>query len=329
MAPRASIKGKGVKILFGEAEKALAEEALAAEAEAGTGPEAQPEVAVEAPPEVEIKAPPEIAPEAPPEAEAKPEVPKAPPEVPKEEKYEEIIERIGKGRFRDLFNDIEELYKQVTEEISASEQVEEALSLLMEARNTLIEKPEEFEKAEYNINKVKALLNRIKNCRTWGAIYGTRIFLYEVGWFVLLLVLMIFEKPIASLLAPIWKISSPVTGMREVFPMWITMIWGGIGGVVGALYSLYWHVAVRQDYNKYYNMYYVVQPVMGIILGGLIHLIVSAGFLAMGAQVTGLSEENIQWLPALIACLAGFRQKFAYEMLDKLMEILGRTPPQS
>ena len=58
--------------------------------------------------------------------------------------------------------------------------------------------------------------------------------------------------------------------MQFFNPFWNAMMWGGIGGVVGALYSLHWHVAIRQDFKKYYSMSYIVQPIMGLILGELV-----------------------------------------------------------
>ena len=106
------------------------------------------------------------------------------------------------------------------------------------------------------------------------------------------------------------------------------MLWGGIGGVVGALYSLHWHVSELQDFDKQYSLWYVAQPLMGLILGGIIHLVIITGLLAL-VPVNGSSIEpatTAQWFPALVACLAGFRQKFTYELLDSVMKAFGRQP---
>lgn len=97
-------------------------------------------------------------------------------------------------------------------------------------------------------------------------------------------------------------------------------MWGGIGGAVGALYSLWWHVADRQDFDRQYLMWYIVQPIMGMVLGGIIYLAIAAGFLVLQAT-PAVGPTNIgSWLmPSLLACLAGFRQNFVYEVLDRIM----------
>ncbi len=277
MSSRASLKGKGVELLFGSGEKPLPEEV----------PEAVP----------------------PPDEEAA------------------VLERIGRRRPLELASEIDELYKAVVAELSAREALaEKALTFLQEARDTLLEDPRNYDIAELKVHQARAILQKVRDARQWGSTYGARLLAYELAWLVLLLVLLIFERPIALAISSIWQATGPVTGMSMLFPMWATMLWGGIGGVVGALYSLHWHVSVLQDFDKHHWMYYVVHPIMGVILGGIIYLIASAGFLAMGADVTRLNEEQLRWLPALIACLAGFRQKFAYELLDRIMEVLGRRP---
>ena len=75
----------------------------------------------------------------------------------------------------------------------------------------------------------------------------------------------------------------------------------------------------------------VVQPLMGLILGGIIHLVIVTGLLAL-IPVSGSNADSavaVQWFPALVACLAGFRQKFTYELLDSIMKAFGRQPAGS
>jgi hypothetical protein len=69
-------------------------------------------------------------------------------------------------------------------------------------------------------------------------------------------------------------------------------------------------------------MWYVVQPVMGGMLGAFIYLVVASGLLAMRSSVQAAET----WLPSALACLCGFRQKFVFELLDKLMEVIGLRP---
>ena len=38
-----------------------------------------------------------------------------------------------------------------------------------------------------------------------------------------------------------------------------------------------------------------------------------------------VAASAVNWFPSLLACLAGFRQKFAYELMDNIMKTVG-TP---
>ena len=98
-------------------------------------------------------------------------------------------------------------------------------------------------------------------------------------------------------------------------------MWGGIGGAVGALYSLWWHVADRQDFDRQFVLWYIVQPIMGMVLGGIIYLAIASGFLVLQATPAPASPGNVgSWLmPSLVACVAGFRQNFVYEVLNRVI----------
>jgi len=349
MSSRASLKGKGVEILFGEErpfellpeEGALMEEADAAEMkeEMPAGEVAATTTPLEEAlaPEKEAGPPEEKPPEEAPAAEEKPpeEVPtitaaeEARPEEKPPVSKEVALARVGEERIREVAAEIEQLYEEVAKELSSrAELVEEALKYLQEARNICIEDPTNFDEAEYKVGQVKVMLIRVRNSRVWGAKYGTRLLIYEVGLFLLFLGAIAFEKPLALWISTLAGLSSAATSMSQLFPLWDTLLWGGIGGVVGALYSLHWHVSEKQDFDKQHIMWYVVQPIMGIILGGIIYLITAAGFLAlgMGEQLTALGADKLRWLPSLVACLAGFRQKFAYELLDQIIQAVGRRP---
>ena len=108
--------------------------------------------------------------------------------------------------------------------------------------------------------------------------------------------------------------------LQAFFPFWSTFLWGGIGGAIGALYSLWWHVAEEQDFDRQYSLWYIAQPIMGVVLGGIIYLLISAGFLVL--QVVPVNQQNSMghWLgPALIACIAGFRQNFVYDLFNRII----------
>ncbi|MFQ6015679.1 MAG: hypothetical protein ACE5NP_09580 [Anaerolineae bacterium] len=253
-----------------------------------------------------------------------------------EEEKRQIQERIGQKRFEDLAKEIDKLYERAVVGLGASQRAtDEAFQRLQKARDTLLMRPWDFDTAEYNAGMARAILDRAENVRRWGTKHGFSLLLYELGIFLLLLGALIFDARLARFVAFQAGLDA-VDSMTKLFLPWQTLIWGGIGGVVGALYSLYWHVSIKQDFDPQFNLSYIVKPLMGIIMGSIVFLIIATGFLTLGqaeqlqavsqGQATAATNFAINQFPALLATLAGFRHEFAFELLDSIMKIILRQP---
>jgi hypothetical protein len=263
-----------------------------------------------------------------------------PPQVSPEVSERTVLGRLGEQRQQALVERIDALVVEAAQILSVDKGLEEALNLLREARDISMERPRQFDQAEYRVAKVRAMLERKQNISRWSLIYGYPVLLYEVVCFLLLLGSLLFDHSLAVSIANITGMTfSNVASlsMEHIFPLWNTMAWGGIGGVVGSLYSLYWHAAVEQDFDKQYLMWYIVQPIMGIILGGIVYLIIASGFISvqvLAGQATDVSEAARQTMtnPAVkafhsaVAVVAGFRQRFVFELLDKIVQVLTPKP---
>ncbi|MCR4408248.1 MAG: hypothetical protein NUW24_15235 [Anaerolineae bacterium] len=253
-----------------------------------------------------------------------------PPEVGPEEQpsplrtQEEVLKAIGLKRLEALEREIDTLFSRVPKELSTDSNVNIALALLRDAQDIVQERPRQYDLAMFKVAQVKMMLERRQRIAQETSSHAYPLMIYEIGWFIVLLAGVIFSQPLSS-----WLLV--VTGMTfadfsvNLQPMLITLIWGGIGGVVGGLWSLWKHVARDQDFDKQHTMWYLTQPIMGIILGGVIHLLFMAGVLIVESGTT-TTTTAVRWFPALVACLAGFRQNFAYEWLDSVARAIGREP---
>jgi hypothetical protein len=262
-----------------------------------------------------------------------------PPQISLEVSERTVLGRLGEKRLQDLFKEIDALVVEVAQVLSVDKGLEEALNLLREARDISLETPRQFDEAEYRVARVRAMLERKRNISRWSLIYGYPVLLYQVVWFLLLLGSLLFDHSLAVFIANLTEVTfsdMASLSMEHIFPLWNTMAWGGIGGVVGSLYSLYWHAAVEQDFDKQYLMWYIVQPIMGVILGGIVYLIIGSGFMSvqvLAGQATDVSgaaqsmaSPAIKAFHSVVACVAGFRQRFVYEMLDKVVQVLTPKP---
>jgi hypothetical protein len=222
---------------------------------------------------------------------------------------------------RTFHQQIDSLYKQVATEFSSPPAAaERALVLLREARQLMIDSPEEYVNAEFRLMQVQAMLDRVKESRKQSGYYGPRILAYEGAWLVLLLLGIIFATPLTQWITAISNAQGPA--LLNINPIINTMFWGGIGGVVGALYALWWHISEKQNFDRHYMMWYLVQPLMGLVLGGITFLILAGGFLILQVNLADdKASTGARLLPYLTAVLAGFRQNFVYEQLERLISL--------
>jgi hypothetical protein len=214
---------------------------------------------------------------------------------------------------------IDDLYKQVATKFSSPPaNADRMLTLLTEARQILIESPENFVAIESRMMQVQVTMTRTTESRAQATRYGPRILGYEVLWLALLLLGLVFAAPLVELFTR----SGAMTGAtaNDMFPFWNTLMWGGIGGIIGALYALWWHISDQQDFERQYLMWYLVQPIMGTVLGGIVFLLLSGGFLLLQVKPTD-TNAGARLIPYLVAVLAGFRQNFIYGQFDRLIAL--------
>lgn len=255
-----------------------------------------------------------------------------PPKELEAEEEEIVVKRVSQKRRRELFEHISELYHEVPGKLSASRQEakrEVSLLLLSEARDIVIEEPRQFDQAEYKVAQVEAIIANAQDIEKWSHYYGNRLIIYLVTWFAVLMagVVIIHIGALSVWLGRITSTATEGITPTAIEPLLFTMLWGGIGGIVGGLYSLWRHIAV---FDKQYTIWYTLQPISGIILGGIIHVVTMTGFLSMSVQsveagaTTGQVSLAVQWFPALMAVAFGFRQNNFYALLDRIIELIGQ-----
>ena len=238
---------------------------------------------------------------------------------------EEMAEGVTDEQRAALQAEVDNLYQQVVDILGPNQRKSNyALRLLKEARQIILAQPEGFAEAEYRVQQVKTLLLQRMESQQSGKRHGGLIFLYETLFLLIFMAVFygtyLLQEPLASWLSKTTGASLDVGTLQAFFPLWSTFLWGGIGGAIGALYSLWWHVAQEQDFDRQYTLWYIAQPVMGVVLGSIIYLVISAGFLVLQVEPTFSQDAMGGWLgPALIACIAGFRQNFVYDLFSRII----------
>ena len=233
----------------------------------------------------------------------------------------------------ELVGQVDILYDRVATSMSTRvEPARQAMDMLHEARGLLASGDlSDMHAAERQLNEVKMMLLRAERIGKWSQTYGWGLFIYEVLFVLVLVAALMFEWDIANWLGASVtphaigeKLTEVPKTISSVYPPWSSMLWGGLGGAVAAMFSLRWHVAELNDFDRRYTVWYVVQPFSGMMLGGIVYLAMAIA-VAVAGVMSGASvdaqpgELASYWIPSLAACLAGFRQESVFKMVERLL----------
>lgn len=247
-----------------------------------------------------------------------------------EDQKSSVIKRLDTVRDaewqREFHAQIDRLYRQISEEFSTPPDVaQKMLEMLREARQLMIDSPEEFGNAEYRVMQVATSVERRRQSRRQARFLGPWLLLYLAFWLFAFTGALVFANQVTEYVRVWGRITGPQ--LANLSPIFNTMMWGGIGGVVGGLYALWYHIADRQDFDKHYSMWYYVQPLMGMVLGAITFLIIAGGFLIVQVNITDPNAAaGARLIPYLVAVLAGFKQDFVYDQLERVVSVFAPGP---
>ncbi len=239
----------------------------------------------------------------------------------------EILRRVQQRDLEKLDRDIDKLYDKTVELLSGEDEAVIAFEALRKARQMLLLEPEQVAEVEYLVNRIRSMLTRVEQAATWGPYYGPRILAYQVVWLVLFgvfaLVTTVPETGFARWIAYWIGVQAGSATVNLITLLLSTLAWGGIGGVTGALWSLHYHVSVVRDFDKAENLWYIEQPILGMVLGGIVYLIMAAGFLVVQVDLSAPQAAlGAKLLPAAVAVVAGFRQNLVLDLIDRVVSLL-------
>lgn len=239
----------------------------------------------------------------------------------------EILRRVQQRDLEKLDREIDKLYDKTVELLSGEEEAAIAFEALRKARQMLLLEPEQVAEVEYLVSRIRSMLTRVEQAVTWGAYYGPRLLVYQVVWLAFFglfaLVTTVPETGFARWIA-YWIGVQPGSATVNLITLLLsTLAWGGIGGVTGALWSLHYHVSVVRDFDKAENLWYIEQPILGMVLGGIVYLIMAAGFLVVQVDLSSPQAAlGAKLLPAAVAVVAGFRQNMVLDLIDRVVSLL-------
>lgn len=249
-----------------------------------------------------------------------------------EEERNQILAWLGEEWIQTLESSIDEAYDEVRREVGTNKNITtECYNKLLQARDIVLRRDvAQIAQAEYYVEDVRTRLTRAADSEKAARRHQWWILIWGLFWFVAFVALqfVINESWFWDTIAPTGMTNLVVD--MEVFVT--TMIWGGIGGVVSILYSLFKHVGQR-DFDAHYKLSYLGKPFLGVILGATTYMVFNLvlrtlGILPAGLEgAEGIADTAFTVAPGvlyLIAWASGFKENTIFELVDRTMKrVLG------
>lgn len=134
-----------------------------------------------------------------------------------------------------------------------------------------------------------------------------RLIVFFLLSFLLLLVLGLLFS--ISDNAPVW--------MKKIDLLYRCVFVGGIGGVIYCLRAVYLNACVRKQWDKEWQPWYYIRPLVSLISGGVSWLFLKAGLLVLDASNTSASS-SLGFLA--LAFIAGYNVDKFMNKLEQLSE---------
>ena len=197
-----------------------------------------------------------------------------------------------------------------------------ALSLLREAREIISGQPHRIERAQYNIQQVRQIIERAKSSRSRSLGIALRTFGLLILWLAALggLGAALFLYPLE--VNEIILLISSSTGWNTSH--YQSLLWtvaaGGIGGCLGTISFLFERMRIHEEFDHQYILRSMIQPLMGIILGLITYGLLVVLFNSLNASIIGHSVTS--YLPAALALPVGLWQVYVYAAIFRFTRLL-------
>ncbi|MGB0384455.1 MAG: hypothetical protein ACPGWR_06480 [Ardenticatenaceae bacterium] len=242
-----------------------------------------------------------------------------------------VGQAVTKKDLKALTDEVNGLYKQVTDEFSGSpEQAAQALTWLNEAHMVAIARPDQFMLGKFRVLQTRLLLRQVNYSQQSAKKYQWRLTLWNLLWLIGLGALFGLDGLLTSVATTYFRPTgveaelarSTVDSLVWFFQPWYCVLAGGIGGALTALMILGRQVSRRQ-FDPASNLDYLLNPLKGVVLGGVTYYILLGGFSMIAAasapsELSQIVQIAKSPLFILIAFIAGFAQARIVEYLPRV-----------
>ncbi len=242
------------------------------------------------------------------------------------------------AQYTKVYEAIDVEYARILEsDVSVNKDITDwAQNLLYETRFIIMNyRIDDIPKAEWNIQQIRARLDRAKVSMdlTWS--WGIPIIGWAILWFSICTYFIFNPNPLFELLGLNLTNDIYVTELlvKDIFLR--AMLFGGIGGVASVIFNLL-RFTSKRAYDTEFTLSYLTKPFMGMIVGSLIYLIVFVlmrllGITPRGIDISSIEEgSKVVLFVALtwgLAAFAGFKEDLFFDLLRRTLKTIFRDTP--
>lgn len=215
----------------------------------------------------------------------------------------------------------EEAQKRINDEVDQLALANSLMNKLQQARNYILAGKEYIEEGERLLSEVEHRLNFIQRVRKVARNTAPWLLVYELVWLALLVAGFVAFLPFT----PIFTLRAGAATI-QLDQLIYSMIWGGVGGVVGALFALWRHVSDQQDFDRQYTLWYITSPILGLPLGAFIFLVIQAGFFTLTAGSVDGQTITSALVIYVLAWVGGFKQNVIFDITKRILDVFRVQP---
>jgi hypothetical protein len=243
-----------------------------------------------------------------------------------DEEKSKILAWLGEEWIQELENEIDDAYAEVRRTVASNENiVTECGNWLLRARDIVVRRDvAKMAQAEYYVEAARARVQRAMDSDAAAKKFQWWILLWGLLWFggLLALLILLNQSWFQDAIDLPFLSNAPI----EMETFLSTIVWGGIGGVVAVLYSLFKHVGHR-DFDSHFSLSYIGKPFLGLIIGATVYMAFSLLIRALAiipVTAEGTGEVALPTLAPgamyLVAWIGGFKENRIFELMDRAVK---------
>ncbi|MCE7946778.1 MAG: hypothetical protein DYG88_05045 [Chloroflexi bacterium CFX4] len=221
----------------------------------------------------------------------------------------------------DLWAKITELQERVVKSVRADRTNTDAYQKdLLYARTLLLDSDSNYEEAQQIYYLISADLAREERVVTDVRRYRGVLVLYHLVWLVGTVLAIGLDSSFRAL------IPESVSIMKLA---WLPILSGVFGAVFNGMMALHEHTTVRRDFDPMHITWYLLNPIMGGMLGLVVFVffVVSASTFTANIITRPESELQSSLVIWLLAFIVGWQQNIVFQLLNRFLKSL--TPERT